>query len=400
LKRAILHKIMMYSHDTFGLGHIRRTLAIARRLRKSPANILILTGSPLVGRFSIPQRVDFVRFPGMIKVTNEDYLPHSMKLDPTEVLELRKQLILTTAKAFQPDFFIVDKAPLGLKREVVDTLKWLNESAPSCKTILGLRDIMDSAESTIEDWASKGIYEAMQQLYDEVWVYGHKDFYDPIREYAMPSEVACKVHFTGYIPRHIPKPSEQKSIRRKVGIAQHERLILLTTGGGSDGYPVINCFLKAFEDQAPPPNVRAMIVTGPFIAKRHLKEIRKRCEALHFVSQKFHDSMEDLIGASDAIVSMGGYNTVCEIISQKKPFLIVPRTVPREEQLIRAQVLSDKGFCDYLHPEELSPEAMRDKVLALLANGSTYRWKADLFPFTALQVICNRIQFRKEAPVP
>lgn len=36
----------MYSYDTFGLGHIRRTLAIARSLRKSPANILILTGSP------------------------------------------------------------------------------------------------------------------------------------------------------------------------------------------------------------------------------------------------------------------------------------------------------------------------------------------------------------------
>jgi len=400
LKKTALFKILMYSHDTFGLGHIRRTLAIARSLRKTPANILILTGSPLVGRFEIPQRVDFVRFPGMIKVTNEDYLPHSMKLDPIEVLELRKQLILTTAKAFQPDFFVVDKAPLELKREVVDTLNWLKQRAPACKTILGLRDIMDSAESTIEDWSGKGIYEAMEQLYDEIWVYGHQQFYDPVREYAIPARVAAKIHFTGYIPRHIPNPSERKTTRKKIGVALEDRLILLTTGGGGDGYPVIDCFLKAFEHQPPPPNVRAMVVTGPFISKTYLGEIRKRCKALNFISQRFHDSMEDLIGAADAIVSMGGYNTVCEIISQRKPFLIVPRTVPREEQLIRAQVLCTIGFCDYLHPRDLSPGAIRERVLALLENGSSYRRQADRFPFTALQVICERIRFHKEHPLP
>lgn len=390
----------MYSHDTFGLGHIRRTLAIARSLRKSPANILILTGSPLVGRFNIPQRVDFVRFPGMIKLTNENYLPHSMKLDPTEVLELRKQLILTTAKAFQPDFFVVDKAPLGLKREVLDTLHWLKQQAPSCKTILGLRDIMDSAESTIEDWNSKGIYDAMDKLYDEVWVYGHQDFYDPVSEYRIPASVAARIRFTGYIPRHVPPASERKSIRKKLAIAPEEKLILLTTGGGGDGYPVINRFLEAFEQQTPPPQVRAMIVTGPFIAKKHFKEVRKRGRKLGFIVTKFHDSMEELIGASEVIVSMGGYNTVCEIISQKKPFLIVPRTIPREEQLIRAQVLCSMGFCDYLHPQQLSPLRIREKVLELLINGSSYRRKACSFPFTALNIIRERIRLHKEHTAP
>lgn len=110
-------KILIYSHDTYGLGHIRRCLAIARSLRNCPANVLILTGSILAGRFKIPSRIDFVRIPGMIKVTNEEYMPLSMKLDAAEVLEIRKRIILATAMAFQPDFFIVDKAPLGLKRK-------------------------------------------------------------------------------------------------------------------------------------------------------------------------------------------------------------------------------------------------------------------------------------------
>jgi predicted glycosyltransferase len=237
----------MYSHDTYGLGHIRRSLAIARSLRKSPANVLILTGSHLVGRFDIAKRVDFVRIPGMIKVTNEQYLPLSMRLDATEVLEIRKSLIQATAMAFKPDFFIVDKAPLGLKREIVDTLQWLKNDFPYCTSILGLRDVMDSAASTIEDWTGKDIYDAMDELYGEIWIYGCQTFYDSIREYRIPPHVASKVHFTGYIRRHVPSQDEIRATRKDLGIREDEKLVLVTTGGGGDGHPVVDTVLTAFD---------------------------------------------------------------------------------------------------------------------------------------------------------
>lgn len=394
-------KILMYSHDTFGLGHIRRTLAIARALRKVPATVLILTGSPLVGRFKIPRRVDFVRIPGMIKVTNEEYLPLSMKLEATEVLEIRKSIILSTAKTFSPDFFIVDKAPLGLKREVVDTLHWLREGLPRCTTILGLRDIMDGAETTIEEWEAKGIYAAMEDLYDEIWVYGVQSFYDPVKEYRIPQSLAPKITFTGYIPRHVPSASDVKSVRRDLGLAADDKMVLMTAGGGGDGYPVVNTFLKAFEENVPPPSLRVVIVTGPFLSPTHFKEVERRCEPLGFHLFRFHRFMERLIGAADVVVSMGGYNTVCEIISQRKPFLIIPRTVPRQEQLIRAEVLCRRGFCEYLHPDRLSASAVYRKVRQLLENGTEVSSRAADFPFTALDVIRSRIvENRKGARVP
>lgn len=383
----------MYSHDTYGLGHIRRCLAIARSLRNCPSNVLILTGSLLVGRFKIPMRVDFVRIPGMIKVTNEQYQPMSMKLDATEVLEIRKKLILTAAMTFRPDFFIVDKAPLGMKREVVETLNALQSECPSCRSILGLRDIMDDAQSTIEDWREKGIYEAMDRLYNEIWVYGRRDFYDPIAEYQIPPNIAQKVHFTGYIPRRIPSKEDIQSTRKSLGIRDGEKLVLVTTGGGGDGHPVVNTFLSAFAPGKAqvPSGVKVVIVTGPFISAADYQDVVARCQAAGFITLKFHRFMESLIGAAQVVVSMGGYNTVCEIVSQRKPFLIVPRTVPREEQLIRAQVLCTQGFCDYIDPRELSPEALREKVMKLLQNGSAYRDKMAHFPFTALGVIRERI---------
>lgn len=400
------YKILMYSHDTYGLGHIRRSLAIARSLRKSPANILILTGSHLVGRFNIAKRVDFVRIPGMIKVTNEQYLPLSMRLDAAEVLEIRKNLILATAMAFKPDFFIVDKAPLGLKREVVDTLQWLKQHSPGCTSILGLRDIMDSASTTIEDWSGKDIYDAMNDLYDEIWVYGCREFYDTVIEYRIPPWVASKVHFTGYIRRHVPSQEEIRATRKELGIKNDERLVLVTTGGGGDGHPVVDTVLAAFDAAhgGIPSNARVVVVTGPFMPPKHYREVAKSCKALGFICLKFHRFMEGLIGAAQVVVSMGGYNTVCEIISQKKPFLIVPRTVPREEQLIRAQVLCSQGFCDYIDPRALNPQVLRYKILKLLDNGTYYRDKMESFPFTALDVIRKRImenkRSKKEAQAP
>ncbi len=51
----------------------------------------------------------------MIKKTNTVYVPHSIKVDPKIAISIRKNIISSTAKAFKPDLFIVDKVPTGLK---------------------------------------------------------------------------------------------------------------------------------------------------------------------------------------------------------------------------------------------------------------------------------------------
>ena len=174
----------MYSHDTYGLGHIRRSMAIASHLAGKEVNILILTGSPIAGRFALPEQVDFVRIPGMIKKTNDEYHSLSIRIDPNQALTIRKNIIAATAKAFKPDLFIVDKEPLGLKREVLPTLKWLRKALPATRTILGLRDILDEASVVRRDWTEKDVYRYLAELYDEIWVYGNQGIYDPIKEYA------------------------------------------------------------------------------------------------------------------------------------------------------------------------------------------------------------------------
>jgi len=220
MARNSTYNILMYSHDTYGLGHIRRTMAIASHLLGPRINILILTGSPIAGRFSFPEQIDFVRIPGMIKKTNDEYLPLSIKINVRHALDIRKNIITATAKTFQPHLFIVDKEPLGLKKEVLPTLQWLRRCRPDTRSILGLRDIMDDAESVKKDWQEKRVYQHLEQLYSEIWIYGIQDFYDPIKEYEISDAISRKMHFTGYIPRKIPGKDAVRHVKKELGLKQ------------------------------------------------------------------------------------------------------------------------------------------------------------------------------------
>src|SRR5690606_2554641 len=61
---------------------------------------------------------------------------------------------------------------------------------------------------------------------------------------------------------------------------------------------------------------------------------------------------------ADAVLTMGGYNSVCEALASSAPALIVPRVVPRREQEIRARGLQRVGAVDMMHPRDLTAEAI------------------------------------------
>ena len=108
-------RVLIYSHDSFGLGHLRRCRTIAHALveERNDVSVLILSGSPIIGSFDFKTRVDFVRVPGVIKLRNGEYSALSLDMDIAEVVALRSSIIEHTAKVFAPDLFIVDKEPVG-----------------------------------------------------------------------------------------------------------------------------------------------------------------------------------------------------------------------------------------------------------------------------------------------
>ncbi|SDB08768.1 Predicted glycosyl transferase [Desulfonatronum thiosulfatophilum] len=384
--------ILMYSHDTYGLGHIRRTMAIAAALQENGVNVLILTGSPIAGRYSFPTGIDFVRMPGMIKQTNTIYLPHSIRVDPRHAIHIRRSIIEATAKAFDPHIFIVDKVPLGLKGEISSTLEWFKRKRPRSRVILGLRDILDDAQSTRSEWAEKGYNDILDKLYDEIWIYGRQDLYDPIAEYAIPRNIAAKTTFVGYIPRLTPSClNGSGNGSRPPGRKQQ---VLVTIGGGGDGYAVLDNWLTMLEKWPNPPFSTQMI-TGPFLSGERRDQLAERAKRQGVRFAGFCKSLEKKIACSDLVVSMGGYNTVCEILSLNKPSLLIPRNNPRMEQQIRAMVMSQRGLVEYIPWDAMTPELLRQKTEVLLDHPQSYIDAVTAFSMTGLEKMRGRVaEFR------
>lgn len=399
MARNSTYNILMYSHDTYGLGHIRRTMAIASHLLGPRINILILTGSPIVGRFSFPEQIDFVRIPGMIKKTNDEYLPLSIKINVQHALDIRKNIITATAKTFQPHLFIVDKEPLGLKKEVLPTLQWLRRCRPDTRAILGLRDIMDDAETVKKDWEDKKVYQHLENLYSEIWIYGIREFYDPVTEYNISETISRKMHFTGYIPRKIPNKETVRHFKKEIGLKNDQKLVVVTTGGGGDGYRVMDTYLSTLESYTDSESFKSVLITGPFMPKQERRDVFRRARKLGLRTYHFYRQMEKVFAAADVVVSMGGYNTLCEILGQGTVSLVIPRETPRKEQIIRARAFNRQNLVDYIPWDTFTPELLRQKVVSLLQNPEPYRKAISGFQLTGIETMQQRLlEFRCRKP--
>jgi predicted glycosyltransferase len=340
-------RILIYSHDTFGLGHLRRCRAIAHALVEDhkDLSVLILTGSPIIGSFDFRARVDFVRIPGVIKLRNGDYTSLSLLIDIEQTLAMRASIIRHTADIFDPDLFIIDKEPLGLRGEALETLEMLHERGTPL--ILGLRDVMDEPSLLAPEWERKRVIPALSELYDDIWVYGLPQICDPLSGIDVPWSVRRRVTYTGYLARSLPSGVPHNAPLQKIG----EPFILVTTGGGGDGEVVVDWVLRAYEHDRSMP-YPALLVLGPFMQSERQAEFLARAAQLDDVEAiTFDAQIENLMDRAIGLVGMGGYNTFCEILSFDKRALIVPRTHPRMEQYIRASRAADLGLIRMLTEE-------------------------------------------------
>ncbi len=357
--RTGARRVMFYSHDTFGLGHLRRSRAIASFLtaRDPDASAIILTGSPVAGRFTFPERVDHVRLPGVTKLHDGSYVSQTLGLDIDKTTALRSALIQSTVEQYEPDLLVVDKEPTGFRGELIPTLEWLTAQGKT-RLVLGLRDVLDQAEVLAAEWARKGATEATEAFYDEIWVYGPKSVYDPTKGLPLSQRTRDRMHWTGYLRRQTTE----------AGDTPERPYVLVTPGGGGDGQAMVDLVLSAYERD---PNLGpdAVLVYGPFLSGdvREAFEARVAGLAGRVTAVGFDSHIEALFTNAQGVICMGGYNTFCEVLSFDKRAVIVPRTVPRLEQWIRASRAEKLGLIRMLDEKRdgLTPNAMIEAIRGL-----------------------------------
>ncbi|SJM93654.1 putative glycosyl transferase [Crenothrix polyspora] len=385
-------KIVVYSHDTFGLGNISRMLAIAKSLVESDPNtsVLILSGSPMLHAFRIPPQIDYIKLPCLTRTMVGDYEAKFLDLGLGQLLRLRSNIIQSSIIDFDPDLILVDKKPFGVGDELSNALEELQRIGHRAKRVLLLRDILDSPESTIRVWQKNAYHQAIQKFYDQVLVVGAPDVFDLRKEYQFPSESHDKVRFCGYIAREAGR-SSRAQLRQHYGFGD-EHLVLVTPGGGEDGYQLLKCYLQGLRLQTQPVNTRTLVICGPEMIgsqRDHIQALVEGCPSV--VLQTFTDDMMACMDAADLVISMGGYNTVCELLTLRKRAIVVPRVMPVQEQWIRAERMDKLGLLRAIHPETITPAVLMETVQQELAKLNVQPRQHYQINLNGLSVVCDSI---------
>ncbi len=358
-------RFLLYCHDTYGLGHLRRTLSLAEYFTSvlPHAEVLLVTGSPLAHSFALPPRVDYVKLPAVTKLNNGDYGARSLAMEFSALRDLRAAILRETALAYQPDVFLVDHAPQGMKGEALPALMALRTMVPHCLRVLGLRDIVDTASRVRVSWTREGIYHTLEHAYDLLLVYGAQRFYDVAEEYALPTSVARQIRYCGYLNRIEAQQTCVQEVQK-----EQEPLVLVTAGGGGDGFALLSSYLEGLSQMDHIP-FKSHLITGPLMDAEEQQHLRAQLDTLPAGCVQVETFVNDsvaLFQRADLVVSMAGYNTAAELLALRQRMLLVPRINPRWEQFERAARLAQHGLAHLLHPNELTPSSLLEHVVNAL----------------------------------
>ena len=352
-------RVLTYSHDGVGLGHLRRNMGLVGALLEEvpEASVLMVTGSLAAGSFALAPHVDQLKLPSLTKVSNDNFVSQRLGMDRQSITQLRSGVIAAATDTFEPDLLLVDFYPLGVNRELEAALRQIRMQRPSTAVILGWRDILDEPEQVWRDWGETAQLRAIEELFDEVLIYGSRHVYDSVAEYRLNSAIASKVTFTGYL-------LEQRITPAAASASATGPTVLCALGGGKDGAVLGWAFLEAMGHLAAA-GWKGDLVTGPLMSAND-QTILAQCAARIGVScRDFDGDLPARIAEADAVVAMGGYNTVCEVLGAATPSVIVPRVTPRREQFLRATRLSSRGLLRMVAPHDLSGSSLASAVLSV-----------------------------------
>ena len=357
-------RAIFFCNEQFGLGHLRRALALAGALvdLQADASALVVTGSPAAGLLPVPAGVDTLKLPASPVDRHtlwSQRRPHAtgcLNMASEDVRALRSQLSLAAVENVQPGVTVVDYLPLGRGGELRPALEHLR-SAGGSRTALGLREV-DGAGDELHALWDRSLVEAVHELYDVVVVYGSE----------VPGDVrVARLRAAGVPVRHVEAVAWSDPASTSSDLPAE--YLLVTAGGGIDGFDLFASVIEALRLR--PLDVPAVMVTGPMMPADEVARLSERAAGLDASVERFRADMGAAMRGARAIVAMAGYNTVAELVRTDVPALLVPRVEPRTEQMIRAQRVAETGRATVLDPRDLAPRALRASIDRLLDQERT-----------------------------
>jgi predicted glycosyltransferase/glutathione synthase/RimK-type ligase-like ATP-grasp enzyme len=389
IRRSAGCRVSIYSQDSLGLGHLRRNILVARALLETTADsrVLMFADSPVAPFFEVPERMDHVKLPSMRKVTAGCWEATRLRIDESELLALRANVLCDTLLNFRPDLVLVDHMPGGAVGELIPALKALKEAHPDSLIVLGLRDILDAQEVIKRVWEQEGAYDALRRYYDGVLIYGSSEILETDRVYELPA-LRHGTHYCGYVVKRGPVAGAD-AIRQAIGLGKR-RHVFVSAGGGGDGQSLMRTYVQAVRSLGRRVKFGTLMAVGANAPPEILAELEAAARGLPIRVVPYVEHSRSHMAAADLVVCMAGYNTLSEVLYLKKKALVVPRPGPSAEQRMRAELFAKRGLIDVLDPTDLAPEKLAQRLVEDLER-TDYPGGGDGIPLDGAKQAAHRL---------
>jgi predicted glycosyltransferase len=355
-------KILIYCQHVWGLGHLFRTLAIARALKDH--DVVLVTGGPEMP-LPLPRHVRRFQLPGLRMQADRQLVGTDGRAAET-VWPERIACLHERFRTEAPDVFLVELYPLGrtaFGRELNPLLERIRSGGrPRCRVYCSVRDILVEKRDTkaYEDRVGR----RLNRWFDALLVHADPSLIALDATFTTLAAIKIPVVYTGYVARPSVNGSGRAAMRRQIGLPDDEKLIIVSAGGGQSGYPLLAAALELQRQGKLPAGGRMALFTGPYLPEAHQAALQAAA-APGVVIRRFSDDFRDWLGAADLSISMAGYNTCMDILTTGVPALVWPYAGDREQPL-RAARLAEKGWLSVLEDVDLAPEPLGLRIAAAL----------------------------------
>ncbi|SKA79149.1 glycosyltransferase family protein [Desulfobaculum bizertense] len=366
-------RILFYSQHVLGVGHVARSLEIARACIDAGHTVTLVTGGEELP-LPLPEGILHEKLPALrMDSTFSHVLPAHYDMPKTplsekeqarldellaEIMEQRVDRLMKIAGRFRPHIFLTELFPFGRRAfrfELIPVLTALQSGAfGPCKIVCSLRDIL--VEKADQQKYEERVLKILNRSYSGVLIHSDPNVFSLDETFSRTADIRPPVHYTGYVaPR--PRPEKSSSLR-KILKKDEKPLIVASAGGGSEGYPLLSTTLEAsiVLSASLPHTLR--ILSGPYLDEQDFALLQaKASTAPHIHVERFSTEFPELLAAADLSLSMGGYNTLMNLLAAQTYGLVLPFTQNREQRM-RAERLAARGVLEILQPKDLEPDRL------------------------------------------
>ena len=356
-------KIILYCQYVWGMGHLFRSLELARAF--SEHEVILIAGGREVD-VDLPEHVTLVRLPGLYM---DEQFTTLMTEDADQtvvsVQRQRKEMLFSLFEQQRPDIFMIELYPFGrtvFGFELEPLLESIHEGRfGDIKVACSLRDIL--VEKRKQEFYEERVINLLHTHFNLLLIHSDDQLLSLDETFSRMDDIWIPVVYTGFVA---PKadPAAGRQLRQELGIGSDEKLVVVSAGGGRSGYDLLSCILKAYPLMAQTHPIRIEMFAGPFREPEEFNRLTDK--AVNGVRIRYYTKrFLDYLSAADLSISLAGYNTCMNLLAARIPALIYPYA-KQQEQPLRVSKISRFLPMKILRDKDIEPAMISHYILEML----------------------------------